>query len=36
MTGMEGSGAPGKATGLCGRARKKDNWVLKEDTRGGI
>jgi len=36
MTGKEGSGAPGKATGLCGRAGRKDNRVRKEDTKGGI
>jgi len=33
---MEDSGAPGKARGLCGRAGRKENWVWKEDTRGGI
>jgi len=33
---MEGSGAPGKATGLYGRGRRKGNRVGKEDTRGGI
>jgi len=36
MTGMEGSGAPGKATELCERAGRKDNRAPKEDTRGGI
>jgi len=33
---MEGSGAPDEVTGLCGRGRRKGNWVGKEDTGGGI